>query len=147
MNQRSKIRDLVHPLQSFLGYQLRRASSFMQADLAERIADLGLTVVEASTLLVIEANPGVTQSAIGRLISIKRANMAPLAASLIERGLISAAPVDGRSQGLTLTEEGERTVDLLRQRIAKNEARLIRNLDVSEVERLVEQLNQIWREH
>ena len=39
-------------------------------------------------LLVIEANPSITESEIGRLLTIKRANMAPLAALLTSRGLV-----------------------------------------------------------
>src|SRR4051812_1971702 len=97
---------LVNPLQSLAGYQLRRASLAVGADLSERLDVLGLTVVSLSVLLLIEANPGVTQSQLGRLLAIKRANMAPLAAQFSNRGLIDREAADGRSHGLALTPEG-----------------------------------------
>jgi DNA-binding MarR family transcriptional regulator len=146
MAPRSNPRKLVHPLEGYLGYQLRRAANFMQADLVRRSADLGLTIVEMSTLLVIEANPGVTQSEIGRLIAIKRANMVPLAAGLIERGLILASPVDGSSLGLRLTAVGMDLAARVRQRVAENEALLFRNLADDTAKSLPRQLQQIWRE-
>jgi DNA-binding MarR family transcriptional regulator len=56
--------------------------------------------------LVIEANPGVTQSEVGRLLDIAGANMAPLMRRLEDRDLIERNPVDGRSQALHLSADG-----------------------------------------
>lgn len=100
---------LVNPLERLLGYKLRRASSAVMADLARGLALLDLRPSEASVLLLIGANPGVTQSELGRVLGIKRANMAPLSAALERRGLILRTRVDGRSQGLSLTPAGEAT--------------------------------------
>jgi len=97
---------LSDPLQNMVGYQLRRVSLAMAADLAARLEDLNLTVLGLSVLLMIEANPGVTQSDLGRSLGVKRANMAPLTAQLVERDLIVRKPTDGRSHGLDLTEAG-----------------------------------------
>lgn len=98
---------LQDPLDDLLGYQLRRASSVMMADLASSLRETGLRPVEASILLVIESSPGCTQSDIGRLLAIKRANMVPLIAGLVRRDLIYRAPVDGRSQALFLSPAGD----------------------------------------
>lgn len=98
---------LHDPLNGLLGYQLRRASSVMMADLAATLRETGLRPVEASILLVIESSPGCTQSDVGRLLAIKRANMVPLIAGLFRRDLVYRAPVDGRSQALFLSPSGE----------------------------------------
>ena len=98
---------LQDPLDDLLGYQLRRASSVMMADLASSLRETGLRPVEASILLVIGSSPGCTQSDIGRLLAIKRANMVPLIAGLVRRDLIYRAPVDGRSQALFLSPAGD----------------------------------------
>jgi DNA-binding MarR family transcriptional regulator len=98
---------VVNPLEQLLGYQLRRASSAMMGELARGLARLELRPSEASVLLLIGANPGITQSELGRVLGIKRANMAPLSAALERRDLILRTRVDGRSQGLSLTEKGE----------------------------------------
>lgn len=95
------------------------------AKLANRLAPLALRPAEATVLLVIGANPGVTQSEIGRLLDIASANMAPLAARLSERALIVREPVDGRSHGLTLSEAGRRLAQNTRRVIEELEADLL----------------------
>ncbi|MHB1870911.1 MAG: MarR family winged helix-turn-helix transcriptional regulator [Steroidobacteraceae bacterium] len=92
---------------------------------AARLAGLELRPAEASVLLVIGSNPGATQSEIGRLLGIASANMAPLAARLVKRDLIVRRAVDGRSQGLTLSDAGRRVVQKVRKVIDELEADLL----------------------
>lgn len=99
-------RNLKNPFDSHLGYLLRRASNAVIGELAQRLDTIGLKVSEASILLLIERNPRITQSDLGRMLAIKRANMVPLAAGLESRGLVTREPVDGRSHGLVLTAAG-----------------------------------------
>ena len=139
-----KKRKLQNPLEANLGYQLRRAATHMQADLSHRIGELGLTMVEMSTLLVIEANPGVTQSDIGRMIAIKRANMAPLTAGLAARNLIVATPVDKRSNGLSLTSDGLAIVAQLHQCVAQNEAVLFTQIPEDQRGAVIASVRKIW---
>ena len=134
----------IHPLEGFLGYQLRRASTFMQADLAKRTVDIDLTMVEMSALFVIEANPLITQSEIGRMLSIKRPNMAPLTAVLLARELIEKSPVDGRSHGLTLSAKGCQAVAEAHVRVDENEARLFERIPESERARFTQLLRLVW---
>ena len=98
---------MIDTLKKYPGYLLRRASASLIADLTERLEPLELRTSEASTLMLIKANSGVTPSQIGRALDIQRANMTPLIRRLEDRGLISRQPVNGRSQGLTLTPDGE----------------------------------------
>lgn len=97
---------LNNPLEDRFGYQLRRASVIMMADLAARLAKLGLTITEASILVLIKANPGAIQTDLGRALAIKRANMAPLIAELEGRGLVQRQAADGRSHALHVTAGG-----------------------------------------
>jgi len=94
------------PLTSLLGYQLRRASSVVMATLAEDLTHLGLSVVEASVLLVIADNPGMTQSEVGRVLEIHRANMVPMVTKLFARDLVEKQQGPGRGLALSLTSEG-----------------------------------------
>lgn len=96
-----------NPFAGHLGYLLRRASNAIIGELAQRLDMVGLKVSEASILLLIERNPRITQSELGRVLGIKRANMVPLSAGLESRGLVTRAPVDGRSHGLVLTAAGQ----------------------------------------
>lgn len=100
----SPLSDTVAPR---LGYMLRRASAVMMAGLGAALADMALRPVEGTILILVGENPGCIQSDIGRMLGIKRANMAPLVAGLAARGLLSKTPVDGRSLALALTAEGE----------------------------------------
>lgn len=104
----ARAEPLKNPLEERVGYHLRRASGAMMADLAQRLASLDVTVAEASVLVVIGANPAVSQTEIGRALAIKRANMVPLAAGLMRKGLVVRKAADGRSHTLTLTEAGRR---------------------------------------
>ena len=97
---------MINPMQFLPGYALRRASAAVHNELAAALVPFDLRATEVSVLLLVEANPGVTQSELSRVLDIQRANMAPLAARLAERGLIDRERVDGRSHGLVLTAAG-----------------------------------------
>ncbi len=120
-----KAKTIDNPLAGHAGFHLRRASSVIMADLSERLAELDLRPADASTLILIGANPGVTQSKIGEALGIQRANMTPMAARLAERGLIAGAPVDGRSIGFRLTSEGETVTAGARAAMAQHDARFL----------------------
>lgn len=94
------------PLKQFPGYLTRRASIAVMARLNDELANFSLRHTEFSLLQLIGANPGIKQSEACRLLEIKRANMVPLVAGLEQRGLIARKPIDGRSQGISLTRSG-----------------------------------------
>jgi DNA-binding MarR family transcriptional regulator len=134
----------VNPLDDLLGYHLRRASIAMMADLGDRLSRLNLTLTEVSVLQLIDANPLITQSEIGRLISIKRANMAPLAGGLISRGLVEREAMDGRSQGLRLTQTGKAIVDTARGHMAANEALFLGRIPRAQRSNVLGALKRLW---
>ena len=59
-------KPLTASFETFLGYQLRRLSAAAMADLADALAEEGLSPTLATVLLIIETNPGETQARIGR---------------------------------------------------------------------------------
>jgi DNA-binding MarR family transcriptional regulator len=97
---------LADPMAGRLGYQLRRASVHVMADLGARMGATGLRPAEGTILLLIGANPGCRQGEVGETLGIKRANMVPLVAGLIKKGYVARARADGRSHALTLTPAG-----------------------------------------
>lgn len=138
------VAPLLHdPVADRLGYQLRRASSVMMADLGAALAEEGLRPVEATILILIGANPGCTQSDLGRTLGIKRANMVPLIAGLGEKGMVAKAPVDGRSQALSLTEAGATRCVAVNAVMDTVEGRFERMLGLHDVPALREALNAI----
>lgn len=99
---------LNDPVAKRLGYRLRRASTAMMADLGAKMGEeVSLRPVEGTILILVGANPECIQSDLGRMLGIKRANMVPLIAGLMAKGLIEKSPVDGRSFALSLTKAGE----------------------------------------
>jgi DNA-binding MarR family transcriptional regulator len=115
---------MIDPMQDYPGYLLRRASVVTMARLARRLKALHLSPTEAAVLTVIDANPNGKQSAIGRLLDIASANMAPLISRLAKRGLIDRQPVDGRSHGLLLSRSGRALVARVKSVLLEHEERL-----------------------
>jgi len=90
-----------------VGYLLRRASAVMAADAAA--AGGPLRPVLVTLLSVIDANPGIGQTAIGNALGIRRANVVPLVGELVDLGLVARRPsaTDGRRVELRLTDDGQ----------------------------------------
>jgi DNA-binding MarR family transcriptional regulator len=95
----SSVAPTLNPLEDLLGYQLRRASQAMLEDLVAALNDLDLRPTSVSALLLVGANPGITQSRIGQILAIERANMVPMTANLTRHGCCS--PVRGPMAALT----------------------------------------------
>jgi DNA-binding MarR family transcriptional regulator len=133
------------PLDDLLGYHLRRASSAVMGDLAERLGRLDLRVTEASILVVLGAHPNITQSEIGRRLAIKRANMAPLVADLLGAGLVERGTAVGRGHPLRLTAEGRARTAQVRAEMAENERALFGDLPDEMRRQLASALRRVWK--
>lgn len=131
------------PLDGLLGYWLRRASAVMMADLGASLASVELRPTEATILILIGNQPGLTQSELGRVLAIARANMAPLMAGLMKRGFIHKSRVDGRSQALALTAWGHDKVTQARAIIDAHEHRFQSRLAADMPEKVIEALKQL----
>ncbi|NMN06101.1 MULTISPECIES: MarR family transcriptional regulator [unclassified Novosphingobium] len=114
---------LANSLDRLLGYQLRRASAVMMADLARELADIELRPAEVTALLVVAENPGCSQTEVGQVLGIKRANMVPIVSRLMDRGLIDRERADGRSHALRVTDTGAAVVADAKARIERHEQR------------------------
>jgi DNA-binding MarR family transcriptional regulator len=142
------VSDLESPETSLfdglLGYHLRRMSVVVMTDLTQALAPLDLKPADASVLFMIEANPGITQSEVGKVLGILRANMAPLIGALLKRSLIEREPVDGRSQALTLSSAGRALCARAKLVTKEHEQRLFGSLSASARNRLISQLRELW---
>lgn len=132
-------------LPSYPGYALRRAAHATMAELAARLAPLGLRQVDSSALILIDANPAITASALGRALDIQRANMVPLLKKLEDAGLVSRAPIDGKSQGLHLTDHGRAKLAEALPVIDGYEAELLARVPAEHRDHLLPALNSLWR--
>lgn len=132
-------------LHRYPGYSLRRAASATAADLHGRLEPLGLRQVTVSLLLLIDDNPDVTASALGRQLDIQRANMVPLLKKLEDAGLIDRRPIDGKSQGVVLTAKGRKVTAQARQIIEDFEAELLARIPAEHRDHLLPALDALWR--
>jgi len=133
------------PLPDFPGYSLRRAANATAAELAARLAELELRQSDASALILIGTNPGITASAIGRQLDIQRANMVPLLKRLEEAGLIARTPINGKAQGVELTASGRDKLDAAMAVITAFEAELIARVPEEHRAHLLPALSALWR--
>ena len=131
------------PLPSLPGYALRRAANATAAELAGKLAATGLRQSEVSVLILVGENPGVTASAIGRELDIQRANMVPLLKRL--EGLIDRVPIDGKSQGLELTQAGRDRLAEARAIVETFERQLLARVPAEHRAHLLPALEALWR--
>jgi DNA-binding MarR family transcriptional regulator len=134
-----------NPADTLLGYRLRRASVAMMADLAASLQPVGMSPVQATILLMIEANPGCRQRDLCDALAIKRTNMAPHISALMGAGIIEREARDGRSHALYLTTDGQALTVRIAAIIANHEARFEEALPASEREALMAALRIIER--
>jgi len=135
----------VNPCDGLLGYHLRRLSVLVMADFTEALAPLGIKPAEASVLYAVAAGAGLTQSEIGKMLGIQRANMAPLIAGLMQRGLVERDRVDGRSQALRLSAAGEALRAAAWETNRVHEERMFGALSQAAKARMVAQLRALWQ--
>ncbi len=138
---------MIDPMSGYPGYLLRRASGVAMGRLGAELARLSLRPTEATVLLVIDANQKATQSEIGKLLDIARANMAPLVSKLHKRGWIVRDRIDGRSHGLQLTSSGQKLVLRVRKAVSDHEKQLIERIPIAHREGFAEGVRALWRSY
>lgn len=109
------------------------------------MARFEVTPGQFGVLQVIAANPGLTQTALGKTIGIDRSTVVAVIDRLEERGLVvrAASPRDRRSRALRLSEAGERSLKRLKERVRGHERRTAAPLGPGERERLMELLKNL----
>ncbi len=130
-----------------IGYHLRRVSGLAMSMLGEALATLDLRVIDVTVLFELSSKPGVTLSDIGRVLGMKRANVTPLMASLVDRGLVVSRPKDGRSQALSLSETGADLAEQALALIEESEREFFSVLSEEARETMLNQLRQVWQSH
>ena len=132
-------------LDEHLGYVLRRAQlagfeAFHQA--TER---LDVTPARYTALVIVGANPGLTQSALGTALGTARSGAMVVADWMEKRGLAErrALPADRRAWGLHLTTKGEARLRDMQRRVRANDARFAARLTAAERAQLLRLLGKL----
>ena len=89
-------------------------------------------------LLLLDANPGVTQSRLAAAVALDRSTMVGVVDALEARGLVERRRgEDRRTKGLWLTRAGRALVARLKRRIALHEQRVAARLSAAERGQLI----------
>lgn len=117
-------------LDRHLGYFIRRAQVWVFQDYIRTLKHLDISPAQYSVLLVIDANAGLSQSALAATLGIQRARMVRLLNRLEARGLMRRlqSAADGRTHALRLTAKGQATLRRARELSNLHEARLVAKL-------------------
>lgn len=131
-------------LDQHLGYALRRAqvASF---DAFHRAAGAGITPPRFTALVILQANPGISQSTLGEVLGTARSGAMLLIDWLEAQGLAERRhrPDDARAWGLYLTAKGQRLTEQLRRRVREHDRRFAARIDTKERRELLRLLDKL----
>ena len=132
-------------LDRHLGYALRRAQVAAFDAFHRATAGARITPPRYTALVILQANPGITQSTLGEVLGCARSGAMMLTDWLEGRGLAERRHRrdDGRAWGLYLTPRGARLLDALRLRVRAQDQRLAARLSKPEQRKLLRMLEKL----
>ena len=129
MDPKQSLRSGLLP--GLLGYRLRLAQRAVFRDFGRSVSDIAPGRV--GILLLIDANPGVTQSRLAQAVGLDRSTMVGVLHALEARELVERRRgEDRRTNGLWLTRAGQQFIASLKQRIRMHERRVASRLTPAE---------------
>ena len=117
-------------LPSLLGYQLRRAQILVFQTFTRHLQQHEITPTQFAVLVLIEANPGLSQRALSAAVGTDQSSLVSLLDRLQARGWIERqrAPHDRRYHVLSLTEQGRRSLAELKDLVVRQDRDLSQRL-------------------
>jgi DNA-binding MarR family transcriptional regulator len=117
-------------LSEHLGYLVRRLQVWVFQDFIRTLAPIEISPAQYSVLVVIAANPDLSQSDLADRLGIERARLVRVLDRLERRGLTQRLPsrTDRRSHALRLTREGRKILKLAKTLAAQHESHLAERL-------------------
>lgn len=130
-------------LTQHLGYFLRRAQVWVFQDFIKTLSAVDLRPAQYSVLVVIGANPGLSQAELADRLAIERARLVHMLDHLQKRGLTERlpSPTDRRTHALQLTREGQKVLKRAKALATKHEERLAQKLGPGAREDMLRLLN------
>lgn len=134
-------------LPRLVGFNLRCAQVAVFQDFSRSAGTAEISPPQFGALILIEANPGISQSAIAGALRFDRSTLVQIIDRLEARGFVvrEVSASDRRSHALRLTEAGTRALADLKSVVAAHEARMTQGLSPEDKERLLALLARIHR--
>ena len=132
-------------LPDLLAYHLRCAHVAVFQHFNHTLGVHGISGPQFGTLLLIEANPGVSQSSIAEALRFDRSTLVQIIDRLEDRGLVRREPStqDRRSHALRLTEDGAALLDELKALSDEHEGIVAETLSPDERKNLLSLLERL----
>ena len=129
-------------LDGHLGYFIRRVQLWVFQDFIRTLAPIDISPAQFSVLVVVSANPGLSQAELAATLGIERARLARLLHRLQGRGLIQRleSSDDGRRHALQLTSPGRTLLARAKALAARHERRLTEKLGAARYSSLLQSL-------
>lgn len=136
-------------LPELIGYGLRRTQLAVFQHFARSMSQaMGVDRVspgEFGVLVLIDANPGINQTALAEAVGADRSTMVPILDRLERRGLVERRPVPGdrRAHALALGDVGRKRMEEFRATVREHERRIGGDLSASERATLLDLLRRL----
>jgi DNA-binding MarR family transcriptional regulator len=132
-------------LPQLIGFNLRCAQVAVFQDFSRSAGTAEISPPQFGALILIEANPGISQSAIASALRFDRSTLVQIIDRLQDRGFVvrEVSASDRRSHALKLTEAGAQALADLKEVIAEHEERMTRALSPEEKALLLSLLTRI----
>lgn len=120
-------------LEGLLGYQVQRSNILVIEDARRVLAAYGITPAKLTALLLIRANPGCDQTALGRALDINRSSAMNLVNFLVERGFLERRQGrDLRTNALHLLPGADARISEMAESLRESDARVSERLTRAE---------------
>lgn len=134
-------------LDELMGYALRRAQVAVYQDFLRSVGKLEIRPVQFAALVLIGANPGISQIVVANALGLDRSAVVLLVDLLEGRQLAERRPsgTDRRAYSIVLTDGGRQLLAKLKRLAADHDRRVTADLSEEERSRLLDYLRRIYR--
>jgi DNA-binding MarR family transcriptional regulator len=121
------------------GYFVRRLQVWIFQDFIQTLKSVQIRPAQYSVLVLVAANPGLSQADLADTLGIERARLVRLLDELERRGLTARLPStrDRRSHALFLTDEGRDAMQRIEPLVARHEEHVTEKLGAARRKSLI----------
>jgi DNA-binding MarR family transcriptional regulator len=131
-------------LDELIGYAVRRAQLSIYEDFAASLGQEGITPQRFSSLVIIENNPGISQTRLSEVMGIARSGVVSIIDTFEKTGLLERQESeDRRSYKLHLTKDGKRQLKKYKHAVQNHDNRITQQLTDTEKQQLRELLKKL----
>lgn len=131
-------------LDDLVGYAVRRAQLSIYEDFGASLAEEDITPQRFSSLVIIENNPGISQTRLSEVMGIARSGVVSIIDRFERDGMVERkASDDRRSYNLHLTKEGQRHLKRYKKAVQEHDDRISQALTAAEKKQLRELLRKL----